>query len=170
MARATGWIAGLLFAAAVLAAVLFFSGPLLVPFSGPAAENSADRVSGGEQIYFFGTDSEGNRIPRLGGPSWIHELGGSCVNCHGPDGRGGFPATAKIMVDADIRYGVLTSTVPGSGKNVSRDRHTYTDEDLGLAVTEGIRPGGDRLDPLMPIWKMGKEDTQSLIAFLKTLR
>ena len=45
--------------------------------------------SNGEKIYFTGINDNGERVPLTGGPQWLINHGGSCVNCHGRDGRGG---------------------------------------------------------------------------------
>lgn len=38
--------------------------------------------SNGESIYFTGINLQGERIPFNGGPNWLYQHGGSCVNCH----------------------------------------------------------------------------------------
>ena len=44
----------------------------------------------GEVIYYHGYNNRGDAIPFRGGPHWMYMHGGSCVDCHGRDGRGGF--------------------------------------------------------------------------------
>lgn len=46
--------------------------------------------SNGERIYNTGIESTGKRIGFEGGPMWLYMRGGSCVDCHGPNSKGGF--------------------------------------------------------------------------------
>jgi hypothetical protein len=39
---------------------------------------------------------------------------------------------------------------------------------LRRAITDGVDPAGERLDPAMPRWSMSGEDMADLIAYLKT--
>ena len=46
----------------------------------------------------------GEGIPFTGGPQWLLMHGGSCVNCHGRNGRGGFVPMMCSKKAPDIRY------------------------------------------------------------------
>ena len=45
----------------------------------------------------------------------------------------------------------------------------YDEESFKQAVTQGIDPGGDALDPLMPRWQMSDQELNDLITYLKRL-
>ncbi|MBI3945426.1 MAG: cytochrome c [Armatimonadetes bacterium] len=124
--------------------------------------------SNGEQIYFTATSRSGEPITFRGGPAWMQMHGGSCANCHGPDGRGGIRVHMTDVVAPDIRYRTLTSA--------EHDEHggdeghpPYTDALIQRAITEGLDPAGKPLDPAMPRWSMSQRDLDDVVAYLKTL-
>lgn len=157
-----------------LAGISFFrtaAPPGSAPFSGWGSGGYYDRgsyASSGERIYYLGIDSEGKRIRTRGGPPWLYGMGGSCVNCHGPDGRGGFPVMMGTEVPSDIRFSNLMTGEHGQGGE-GASGHRYTEEDIRRAITDGVEPDGERLDPTMPRYDMGDEDLNDLIGFLKIL-
>jgi len=122
--------------------------------------------SNGEQIYFTATSQRGTPITsdlRMG------MMGGRtlpCATCHGADGRGG---RVRIMMQTfeapDIRYRALTAEEHGEGEM----GHTYTDEAIKRAITEGIEPDGEPLEWPMPRWQMSEGDLNDLLEFLKSL-
>ncbi|MDF1525265.1 MAG: cytochrome c [bacterium] len=126
-------------------------------------------ASSGERIYYLGMDSDGKRLRTRDGPHWLNSMGGSCVNCHGADGRGGFPVMMGTKVPPDIRYKALASGARETRGEAAEIEQPYTDEDIRRAITEGVEPDGKRLDPTMPKWKMSDQDLQDLLEFLKTL-
>lgn len=97
---------------------------------------------------------------------WMH--GGSCVDCHGVDGRGGVPVMMGTKIPSDIRYAALTETEahlrPGEAPHPA-----YTEELIERAIAEGLNPAGEDLDWTMPRWQMTKEDLRDLVSYLKTL-
>lgn len=144
----------------------------IAPFSGWGGGGYFDKgswSSNGERIYYLGIDGDGDRIRTRGGPHWLYAMGGGCVNCHGPDGRGGFPVMMGTKVPPDIRYGSLVSGEQGHDGDDDGEGHRYTDEDIMRAITEGVEPDGEPLDPTMPRWKMDQEDLADLLDYLKTL-
>jgi len=146
-------------------------GPRPVPFSGWGGGGIYDKgsyVSNGERIYYLGIGIDGKRIGMRGGPPWIYGMGGSCVNCHGPDGRGGFPVMMGTEVPSDIRFSSLMTGEHDQGGE-GAGGHRYTEEDIRRAITDGVEPDGEHLDPTMPRYDMGDEDLNDLIGFLKIL-
>lgn len=133
----------------------------------PGAEVSGPQeyVSNGQMIYFTGRNQQGQRIPFDGAPMWLYMHGGSCASCHGPDGRGGAPVMMGTEVPADIRYSHLTEEEHEEGE----EHPPYTDELIKRAITLGLNPAGEPLDPTMPRWRMSDQDLNDLIEFLKTL-
>ncbi len=111
--------------------------------------------SNGERIYFTGIDEHGERIPFTGGPQWLANHGGSCVNCHGRDGKGGVVPMMCSKAAPDIRY----STLLEDG---------MSDEDVKNAITKGVHEG-EVLDWCMPRWQMSDEDVNDVLQYLKEL-
>ncbi len=124
--------------------------------------------SNGKMIYFTGVDMEGNRIlPKYGGPMWLYMHGGSCVSCHGEDGRGGRPVMMCSEIPPDIRYSTLTSE---EMEHEGEEEHPpYNETTIKRAITEGLNPAGEELDPCMPRWEINDRDLNDLILFLKEL-
>jgi cytochrome c oxidase subunit 2 len=161
---------------------------LLLAACGPIGQNSgtgnisAGRyASNGERIYFTATSANGP-ISYTGGPS-SGMMGGrgmmgrsACVDCHGPDGRGGERVVYMTVINApDIRWSTLTESEHGEqgnhgqGEEGEMDHPPYTEETFKRAVIQGLDPGGNALEPAMPRWNMSDQDLDDLIAFLKTL-
>ena len=109
--------------------------------------------SNGEKIYYTGINDRGERIPFTGGPQWLVMHGGSCVNCHGRDGKGRFVPMMCYEEAQDIRYSSLLE----DGMN---------DEEIKIAITKGKH---DTLDWCMPRWQMSEEDLNDIIDYLKRL-
>jgi mono/diheme cytochrome c family protein len=121
--------------------------------------------SNGEMIYHTGYNESGQKIETKYGPHWLYVHGGSCVNCHGTDGKGGFPVMMGYAVPSDIRYETLIS-----GKHDEEEEHPpYTNETIKRAIREGIDPAGEPLDLTMPRWKMSDKDLNDTVEYLKTL-
>lgn len=121
--------------------------------------------SNGEQIYYTGYNDQGQRIRTTGGPVWLYMHGGSCVDCHGVNGRGGVPVMMATEIPTDITYASLTS-----GAEHGEDEHSpYTNETIIIAIRDGIDPAGNPLDPTMPGWQMSDRDIEDLLGYLKTL-
>jgi mono/diheme cytochrome c family protein len=112
--------------------------------------------SNGERIYLTASSASGQPITFSGGPMWRYRHDGSCVSCHGPDGRGGYPVMMGAEVPPDITYGALT-------------KEGFTDETIKRAITQGLDEGGKSLAPTMPRWQMSDADLNDLIEYLKTL-
>jgi cytochrome c oxidase subunit 2 len=165
----TGWLvvivaAVLVGVALVCCVALGLGGYLLVT---PVTEDEEPQVyvSNGETIYFTGRNDRGERIPFDGAPMWLSTHGGSCATCHGADGRGGAPVMMGTEIPGDIRYSHLTEEEHEEGE----EHPPYTDELIKRAITLGLNPAGEPLDPTMPRWRMSDRDLNDLIEFLKML-
>ena len=120
--------------------------------------------SNGERIYYTGIDSTGSRIGLEGGPIWLNMRGGSCVNCHGTNGKGGVPVMMGTAVPEDLTN-LYAPHSQGDGKMVP-----YNDDLLKRAITKGIDANGENLDPTMPRWYMPEKDLNDLVTYIKTLQ
>lgn len=131
----------------------------------PSADSNiiTEFSSNGEMIYYTGYNDGGQRIQIRYGPHWLYVHGGSCVSCHGVDGKGGVPIMMSNVIPPDITYEALTS------EDEYEEHPPYTDETIKIAIREGKDPAGEELDYAMPRWDMPDEDIDDLIEYLKTL-
>ncbi|MEE8403131.1 MAG: cytochrome c [Candidatus Hydrothermarchaeaceae archaeon] len=124
--------------------------------------------SNGQAIFYTGFNLKGEQISVSGGPRWLYMHGGSCVECHGVDGKeGGIPMMCSEEVPS-ITYHDLTEGEHEAHEG-EEEHQPYTDEAIKKAITEGIEPDGEGLDPCMPKWDMSDEDLNDVIEYLKTL-
>lgn len=123
--------------------------------------------SNGELIYYTGFNESDQKIPITGGPHWLYVHGGSCVSCHGVNGKGGVPIMMGTAIPPDITYDTLTSEE--NHENEHEEHPSYTDETIKIAIRNGINPAGDDLDYTMPRWEMSEQDLDDLLKYLKTL-
>jgi ABC-type branched-subunit amino acid transport system substrate-binding protein len=88
-----------------------------------------------------------------------------CVTCHLPGGVGQLEGGVQ---SADITWFTLTKEF--SGKRPSgRTHQPYDEESLMTAVTSGLDPAGNELDPAHPRYEMEREDLADLIAYMKIM-
>jgi mono/diheme cytochrome c family protein len=155
-----------LIAAGLVIAALFFG--LTVPSGSPlhpggALPPSFTPAALGERIYTAGRDENGNVIRR----STYGMFGAAtCADCHGSDAKG---RTISYMMGSfethDIRWSTLSQ--PHQEKDGTMVP-AYDAVRFGLAMTQGIEPSGETLEPPMPRWDLTPAQVEALIAFLKT--
>ncbi len=136
----------------------------------PSTGSGTPTPSLGRVIYYTGADTNGP-VPRTIAGGGLTGLGmmntGSCVDCHGQDGRGGRIATMMGVVDIpDIRYSFLTTPHSDAGTSTP----AWTDADIGRAIRDGVDPSGQPLTAPMPRWAMSDADITAVIAYLKELK
>lgn len=126
----------------------------------------------GKRLYLEGVAASGAtvtaRVGMQGAPMPATLL--PCANCHGTDGQGrpegGIRPPAITWQELAKPYGHHHD--PGAGG--SGRRHPPFDEAaFARAITEGIDPGGNRLDPAMPRYTLAASDLRDLIAYLKRI-
>jgi|GEM_PF-2447801 len=135
--------------------------PQQEPMMGRQQVDPSQYAANGEQIYHTATSKNGDAITFTGGPRWLSTSGGSCVSCHGADGRGGFAIAMTNETAPDIRYSALTAVTPG--------QKTYTTALIERAITKGLDEDGEPLSSTMPRWQMSDRDLKDLIDYLKKL-
>jgi hypothetical protein len=133
---------------------------------------SAAFISNGEQIYFTGASASGLPIVPVGGFGSMGGMhmqmhGGSCVSCHGADREGQrlwpqFWIKAPAL-SADALFGADAHDEGGDGHG---EHASYDAESLRRAITLGLDPAGESLDPAMPRWSMSPSDLNDLVTFL----
>lgn len=93
-----------------------------------------------------------------------------CGNCHTPIGPEGWVMSqelgGRLVEDSKVFTAYAANITPGGA--VAK----WSDEELGRAIREGIRPDGSVIGPPMPISMyrgLGDEDLAAIIAFLRTV-
>lgn len=157
----------------LLVAMVMMVVTLLLSCSLPSGRAGGYRYdSNGERIYFTVQSSSGEPITYSGGIRMMHPI--ACVNCHGPEGKGGRVSMMMSYFDVpDITWDSLTQEERHEeklDKEAHEEHPPYTEETLRRAITRGIDPAGEPLDEQMPRWQMSEQDLNDLLDFIKTLR
>jgi mono/diheme cytochrome c family protein len=109
-------------------------------------------LANGRLIFLTGRDIDGVQIAAK--PPALYPR---CAACHGANGAGGkkLPGGA---VSADLRHSAL----------VTQQKHPYTLELLERAISTGIDNDGERLNPVMPRWRLSKRDLHDVAEYVLT--
>jgi mono/diheme cytochrome c family protein len=109
-------------------------------------------IANGRSIFLTGRDSAGARI--TASPPALFP---SCAACHGANGAGGkkLPGGA---VSADLRHAAL----------VTQQKHPYTLALLERAISTGVDNDGERLNPVMPRWRLSQRDLHDVADYVLT--
>jgi mono/diheme cytochrome c family protein len=144
--------------AGALASTLLFAWAVRLR-KGPGAEP----ISAGERIYREGKLISGEPLEAVvEGDVTLSGAQFSCVVCHGRSGMGSVEGARLAPPVTPVYLGAPR-------KLKSRPRPPYTDAALARAIREGIDAGGNRLDRLMPRYKIGDADMAALLKYLRTL-
>jgi ABC-type branched-subunit amino acid transport system substrate-binding protein len=121
----------------------------------------------GKQIYLKTISPSGEEIKAFVGIASVEAPGAvmACVNCHGSDGRG---RPESGIQPSNITWKELTKPY-GVKHSSGREHPAYTEMTVARAITKGLDPAGNRLDPAMPVYTMPADDLKALIAYLKRL-
>jgi len=135
--------------------------------NGPATGKLTDQEKRGKFIYLRGSSPSGREITcYLGdGATEVPAAAMLCANCHGFDGRGN---PEGGVVPSDITWDALTKSY-GVTHSSGRKHPAYTERAVGMAVTKGIDPAGNKLPDTMPRYWMSPEDLADLVAYVKRL-
>ncbi|UCO97553.1 ABC transporter substrate-binding protein [Metapseudomonas lalkuanensis] len=139
----------------------------LAQASGALALELSPEEAAGRRIYLEGVGSANGEISaRVGAADTLVPAAlMPCANCHGADGRGRPEGGVR---PPDITWRRL-SLPYGQTQANGRSHGPYDDGALARAVSEGVDPAGNRLDPAMPRFVMSLRDMASLSAYLKRL-
>lgn len=98
----------------------------------------------------------------------------TCGNCHTPKGPGGAPVTEKLHSGGVQEWDEPAFKVKGA--NITPDKETgigtWSDADIKKAMTEGVRPNGSPLAPIMPFayYKIfTPADLNAVVAYMKSV-
>ncbi|MDB5100254.1 MAG: c-type cytochrome [Cyanobacteria bacterium RYN_339] len=96
----------------------------------------------------------------------------SCADCHTPQGSKG-PDLTKLGAGGMVFHAGPTSY---PAPNITPDQETgiggWTDAQVAVSLSQGLRPDGKGLRPPMPWFAyqgMAKDDLKALVAYMKTL-
>ena len=112
--------------------------------------------------------------PQVERGKYLVEFGG-CTDCHTAGHFFGKPDMAHYLGGSDVGFGVAGHGV-FVGPNLTPDKETglggWTDAQIVAALTEGVRPDGRMLAPVMP-WRgiatLSTPDVAAIVAYLKSL-
>jgi mono/diheme cytochrome c family protein len=126
---------------------------LSIALAGCAQSHPAS-LTNGRDIFQTGRDADGVQIVASKPPLYPR-----CAACHGSSGAGGmhFPDGA---VSADLRHKAL----------VTDQKHPYTIVTLQRAISTGVDNDGQKLDPVMPRWRLSPHDLHDVAEYVLTLR
>jgi ABC-type branched-subunit amino acid transport system substrate-binding protein len=119
----------------------------------------------GKQIYVQGLSGSGAAITaHLGKESTpVPAAAVPCVGCHGEHGKG---RPEGAVVPSEITWSYLTRAY-GHQHAYGRTHPAFDEAGVRRAITEGVDPAGNRLDPAMPRFAMSAPDLRDLVAYLK---
>lgn len=119
----------------------------------PAAKAPApigtDPYANGRRIFMTGRDLQGNAVTAVPQP-----MRSSCMQCHRANGSGGVHIGGAVS--ADLRHNAL----------VNQQKHPYAVASLERAISTGVDNEGQKLDPVMPRWRMSKADLHDLAVYV----
>lgn len=133
-----------------------------------AALELTPEEAAGRQIYRQGTSASANALihARVGAAGTAMPASVvPCAGCHGSDGRGRREGGVR---PSDITWGRLSAPY-GQQLPSGRQHPAYTEASFARALSEGIDPAGNRLDPAMPRFIMSQRDMTDLIAYIKRI-
>lgn len=116
----------------------------------------------GETIYKNGQGRDGRPInATLPGGINLQGEAVACQGCHGKDGMGGGESFVK---SPNIRWSNLNNHF--QQRDVSKNQKYYDKKLFTRALNQGIKAGGQAIDPIMPRFDLATDEIEALIAFL----
>src|ERR1044071_5301463 len=118
----------------------------------------------GRLIYRTGTSPSGTPIAALVGAEDLELPATSlpCMSCHGRDGRG---KQEGGVSPSNLQWASLTRPYPVPTAS-GRVHPPYTPALVKRAITMGIDPAKQRLQVVMPRYRMSMQDADDLVAYL----
>jgi mono/diheme cytochrome c family protein len=104
----------------------------------------------------------------------------ACGNCHTPKGPDGIPIAGKALAGGGLSF--TTPAFNATAANITPDRETgigaWTDDEIKLALTHGVRPARARLGgiPLAAVMPAGfykailPRDLDAIVAYLRSVQ
>ena len=131
------------------------------------ADDLASREERGKKLYREGvTADETTTTATLGlGSVTLPATKVPCASCHGSDGVGRPDAG---VIPTNITWANLTKPY-GLRHGNGRSHPPYTVDTIIRAVTSGVDPAGNALDPAMPRYRLSDKSAHDLVAHLQRL-
>jgi ABC-type branched-subunit amino acid transport system substrate-binding protein len=121
----------------------------------------------GKRLYRDGIRPSGSSVTARIGAQSVPVSGTAvpCASCHGADGKG---RPEGALRPPEITWRELAK--PYGHRHQSGRAHSVFDSAaFTQAVTEGLDPAGQRLDPGMPRYALARSEVDALIAYLKRI-
>ena len=129
----------------------------------------ASPVENGEVIYMQGVDSNGNTIASVLSDLKSNEPLG-CVNCHR---ESGFGSSESGQTFPPISWRFLGKNQPEDDDSrfyhIQNKRKAYDADSFYRMMTSGVNSNGKLADSLMPKYVLTRQQSDDLIAYLKTI-
>lgn len=140
---------------------------LVLAASGASALDLTAEEGAGKRLYGQAQGLAGRPITARIGVANIPIQGApvACGNCHAADGKG---RPEAVVRPPDITWRELTKPYGHEHENGRRHR-AFDERSLAAAVTRGVDPAGNRLDPAMPRYTLSEAELAKLVAYLKRL-
>ncbi len=121
----------------------------------------------GREIYRKVVSPYGNNITAYIGQGSVALPATSvpCIGCHGRDGIG---RPEGGLTPSNITWSNLSKSYGGESAS-GRRFSAYTEKSFYIALTKGLDPAGNRLDPGMPRFDMSMKEVRALIAYLQSI-
>lgn len=121
----------------------------------------------GRQLYRTGESPSGEPITALVGPEDLEVPATSlpCMSCHGRDGRGKEEGGVR---PSNLQWPALTKPYQVADA-AGRSHPPYTVPLLTRAITMGTDPARQRLNPVMPRYRLSLRDASDLVAYLQRI-
>ena len=131
------------------------------------AGDIAPREERGRQLYHEGVAADGTSVTATvaQGSLTLPATKVPCASCHGSDGLGRPDAG---VIPSNITWANLTKPYGLRHEN-GRSHPPYTADTIIRAVTSGVDPAGNALDPAMPRYTLSDKSAHDLVAHLKRL-
>ena len=121
----------------------------------------------GRQLYREGVTADGTSVTAVLAHGSLQLAGRrvACASCHGSDGLGRPDAG---VVPSNITWANLTKPY-GLTHDNGRSHPPYTADAVVAAITAGVDPAGNTLDPAMPRYTLDERAGADLVAYLQRL-
>ncbi len=151
----------LLLAALLAPALLFAAG------ASPSPEEQKQQIERGRRIYLEGVSPSGAEITALMSDAGVEVPATAvpCGGCHGRDGKG---RPEGGVSPSDLTWASLTKPYGNTHPN-GRKHPAYDARLLKRAISLGIDPAGNKLNGVMPQFRMSLRDMEDLVAYIRQL-
>ncbi len=140
---------------------------LLLAGASPSPEEQKKQLERGRRIYLEGVSPAGGEITAVMSDAAVEVPATAvpCGSCHGRDGKG---RPEGGVVPTDLTWASLTKPY-GITHPSGRKHPPYDVRLLKRAISLGIDPAGNKLNGVMPQFRMSLKDMEDLVAYIQQL-